>query len=191
MEPNQRMVEKPGQKIDWSMLPQIPLSANVATPPSLWKAIMSMWCFETGCRATGICIWSILQIRWRRFLWKSTKVRGGKLEIKWLPYGWRRSCNRRKWRCTNCLEEKKHNFTAIPGEPEKEIGTGRDCAMVIVNNKNIYTWTEKENVVLMNSNGEKKVLGKGRQPVLKSLDNVHVICVWENEKQIHASIVKL
>lgn len=89
------------------------------------------------------------------------------------------------WRRKNTI------FTAIPGEPEKEIGTGRDCAMVIVNNKNIYTWTEKENVVLMNSNGEKKVLGKGRQPVLKALDNDHVICVWENERQIHASIVKL
>ena len=27
------------------------------------------------------------------------------------------------------------------------------------------TWTEKEDVVLMNSNGEKKLLGKGRKPV--------------------------
>jgi hypothetical protein len=89
------------------------------------------------------------------------------------------------WRRKNTI------FAAIPGESEKEIGVGRDCALEIVNNKNIYTWTEKEEVVLMNSNGEKKVLGKGSQPVLKALDKDHVICIWENEKQIHASVVEL
>jgi len=89
------------------------------------------------------------------------------------------------WRRQNTI------FAAIPGEPEKEIGEGRDCALEIVDNKNIYTWTEKGEVVLMNPNGEKKVLGKGSQPVLKALDKDHVICVWENEKQIHASVVEL
>ncbi|MBS1738246.1 MAG: exo-alpha-sialidase [Bacteroidetes bacterium] len=89
------------------------------------------------------------------------------------------------WRRKNTI------FAAIPGEPEKEIGEGRDCALEIVDNKNIYTWTEKGEVVLMNHNGEKKVLGKGSQPVLKGLDKDHVICVWGNEKQIHASIVEL
>ena len=89
------------------------------------------------------------------------------------------------WRRKNTI------FAAIPGEPEKEIGVGRYCALEIVNNRNIYTWTEKEEVVLMNSNGEKKVLGKGSQPVIKALDTDHVICVWENEKQIHASVVEL
>ena len=82
-------------------------------------------------------------------------------------------------------------FAATLGKPETQIGEGRDCALEIVDNKNIYTWTEKEEVVLMNSNGEKKVLGKGSQPVLKALDKDHVICVWENEKQIHASVVEL
>ena len=82
-------------------------------------------------------------------------------------------------------------YKAMPGEPEKEIGVGRYCALEIVNNRNIYTWTEKEEVVLMNSNGEKKVLGKGSQPVLKALDKGHAICVWENEKQIHASVLAL
>lgn len=43
----------------------------------------------------------------------------------------------------------------------------------------------------MNHNGEKKVLGKGSQSVLKALDKDHVICVWENEKQIHASVVEV
>jgi len=89
------------------------------------------------------------------------------------------------WRRKNTI------FAAIPGEPEKEIGVGRNCALEIVNNKDIYAWTEKGDVVLMNHNREKKVLGKGSQPVLKALDKDHVICVWENEKQIHASVVEL
>jgi hypothetical protein len=82
-------------------------------------------------------------------------------------------------------------FAAIPGEPEKEIGEGRDCALEIVDNKNIYAWTEKEEVVFIKPDGEKKFLGKGSQPVLKALDRDHVICVWENEKQIHAAVIEL
>jgi hypothetical protein len=89
------------------------------------------------------------------------------------------------WRRKNAI------FAAIPGKPEKEIGEGRDCVLEIANNKNLYMWTEKEEVVLMMPDGEKKILGKGIQPVLRSLDNSHVICVWENEKQIHASVVEL
>ena len=89
------------------------------------------------------------------------------------------------WRRQNTI------FAAIPGEPEKEIGEGRDCALEIVDNKNTYAWTEKGEVVFMKPDGEKKVLGKGSQPVLKALDKDHAICVWENEKQIHASVIEL
>lgn len=82
-------------------------------------------------------------------------------------------------------------FTAVPGIPEIEIGQGRGCTIETINNKNIYAWTEKEEVMLIKSNGEKKVLGKGSQPIIKALDKDHVICVWENEKQIHASVLEL
>jgi len=34
-------------------------------------------------------------------------------------------------------------------------------------------------------------LGKGSLPLLKALDNEHVVCVWENKKQILASVVEL
>ncbi|MEO5649688.1 MAG: hypothetical protein ABIR03_07165 [Ginsengibacter sp.] len=82
-------------------------------------------------------------------------------------------------------------FTAIPGVPEIKIGQGRGCTIEIMGDHNIYAWTEKENVVFIKSDGEKKVLGKGSQPVIKALDKNHVICVWEHEKQIHASIVEI
>ena len=43
----------------------------------------------------------------------------------------------------------------------------------------------------MKPQGQKKVLGKGSQPLLKALSNEHVICVWENDKQIHAQVLEL
>lgn len=81
-------------------------------------------------------------------------------------------------------------FTAVPGNPEIEIGEGRSCTIETMNDQNVYAWTEKGNVVLIKSNGEKKILGKGSQPVLRALDEDHLICVWENEKKIHASILE-
>ena len=82
-------------------------------------------------------------------------------------------------------------FTAIPGMPEHEIGEGRGCVIETVNNNNVYAWANEGEIIFTKPGEQKKVLGKGSQPVLKMLDNEHVICVWENEKQIHASVVKL
>ncbi len=82
-------------------------------------------------------------------------------------------------------------YAATPGLSETELGEGRSCSMEILNNKKIYTWTESGNVVVMKPNGTKINLGKGSLPAVKSLNNDHVLCVWENEKQIHASIIEL
>jgi hypothetical protein len=82
-------------------------------------------------------------------------------------------------------------YAASPGEPEKEIGEGRNCSMETVNNKNIYAWSENGNVTIMKPNGMKLNLGKGSLPLVKALSNDHVVCVWENEKQIFTSLVKL
>lgn len=82
-------------------------------------------------------------------------------------------------------------YSSTPGSAEKEIGQGRGCTIETVNNKNVYAWTENGEVVLMKAQGQKKVLGKGSLPIVKALNNEHVICVWENDKQIHGSIVEL
>lgn len=63
--------------------------------------------------------------------------------------------------------------------------------METVENKNIHAWTENGDVVLIKPQGQKKVLGKGSQPIVKALNNEQVICVWENDKQIHASLLEL
>jgi len=82
-------------------------------------------------------------------------------------------------------------FSAVPGMTEKEIGEGKGCTMETVNNQNIYAWTENGDIMLTTSNGKKQALGKGYLPVLKSLNNETVICVWEEAKQIHASVIPL
>lgn len=82
-------------------------------------------------------------------------------------------------------------YADIPGSAEIEIGEGRGCTLETINGKNVYAWTENGEVVIINVHGQKKVLGKGSQPVLKALNNEHIICVWENDKQIHASVLEL
>lgn len=82
-------------------------------------------------------------------------------------------------------------YAAIAGIPEKEIGEGKSCTLETVNGKNVYAWTENGNVIIRKPQGQKVRLGKGMLPVLKALDTEHIICVWENDKEIHASVLEL
>ena len=82
-------------------------------------------------------------------------------------------------------------YAAMPGLPEKEIGEGKGCTVESINGRNVYAWTENGMVVIINADGQKKMLGKGSLPVLKAINNELVICVWENEKQILASVIEI
>jgi hypothetical protein len=88
-------------------------------------------------------------------------------------------------------KRKDNIYTCEPGKSEARIGEGRNCTMEAVNGKNVYAWTENGRVVLLKPGGIKEKLGVGSLPILKSLDNAHVICMWENQKQIHSAIVGL
>ena len=80
-------------------------------------------------------------------------------------------------------------FTAMPAKPEIEIGAGRGCTLAAMNDKTAYAWTEKGEVFVLDSKGQKRMLGKGIQPIVKILNNGDVVCVWENEKQIKAALL--
>ncbi len=82
-------------------------------------------------------------------------------------------------------------YACKPGNEEKKLGEGRNCAMESVNGKNIYAWVEKGNIVVLKPGGTKSKLGKGELPVIKSINNEHVLCVWENDKQIYSAILEL
>jgi hypothetical protein len=78
-----------------------------------------------------------------------------------------------------------------PGQTETAIGTGRGCTLASVNNKNVYAWTENGDVVIRKPQGMKINLGKGQLPLIKRINDEHVLCVWENDRQIHAATVSL
>ncbi len=82
-------------------------------------------------------------------------------------------------------------YSAQPGLPEKEVGEGRDCAVEIAKNETAYAWVKDGLVTVIRPNGEEVTLGKGSHPVIKTLNEGLMICVWENDKQIHAAIVEI
>ncbi|MEO8416808.1 MAG: sialidase family protein, partial [Ginsengibacter sp.] len=82
-------------------------------------------------------------------------------------------------------------YACEPGQPEKDLGEGKNCTVETVNHQNIYAWTNKGNITCLLPGGSQKVIGKGMLPVLKSLNDKEVICVWENDKQIEAYILHL
>lgn len=82
-------------------------------------------------------------------------------------------------------------YASAQGQPEKEIGEGRACTIETVNGKKVYAWTEKGDVIVMKPGSAKTNLGKGSLPLIKALGNDRVLCVWENEQQIHGAVVEL
>lgn len=89
------------------------------------------------------------------------------------------------------FQRKASIYACEPGKDEKEIGKGRHCTLESVNGKNVYAWVEEGNVVVMKPQGMKKNLGAGQLPILRALNNEHVICVWEKDKQIHKEVIEL
>lgn len=82
-------------------------------------------------------------------------------------------------------------YSCQAGKPETEVGEGKGCTMTLVNNQPVYAWVENGQVVCLLPKSGKKVLGKGRYPVLKPVDAGSFACLWESEKQIQLQIVSL
>ncbi|MEP7252912.1 MAG: hypothetical protein ABI683_11055, partial [Ginsengibacter sp.] len=82
-------------------------------------------------------------------------------------------------------------YAAGLGMPEKKIGTGKGCTIETAENKNIYAWTQNGEIVLADPHGKNKILGEGTGPILKALNDAQVLCIWENEKEVHAAVVEL
>lgn len=78
-----------------------------------------------------------------------------------------------------------------PGKAEIELGKGKSCTLETVNHQNIYAWTDNGNIICRLPDGSQKIIGKGILPVLKSINDNKVLCVWENDKQIEGYLLKL
>ncbi len=83
-------------------------------------------------------------------------------------------------------------YACEPGKDEKEIGEGKGCSIESVNGKNIYAWSDsKGDIICLLPDRTKKTFGKGILPVLKSVSEHDVICVWQNDEQIKSSTIHL
>jgi len=82
-------------------------------------------------------------------------------------------------------------YASAPGAPEKELGEGKGCSIETVNDKEVYAWGENGNVVFMDTKGVKRNIGKGSLPLVKALNKNKVLCIWQDENQIHGSVVEL
>jgi hypothetical protein len=82
-------------------------------------------------------------------------------------------------------------YACEPGKEEAEIGKGRNCTMESVNLKSVYAWVEDGDVIVRKPQGTKKNLGKGQLPVIKAVNNEHILCIWENGKHIHKAVLEL
>ncbi len=82
-------------------------------------------------------------------------------------------------------------FAYSPNMLEKELGEGKASTIASVNNKNVYAWIENGNIVFINAGGQKQIIGKGTQPVLKVLNNKEVFCLYESDKSVKGTILKI
>src|SRR6476620_1544031 len=74
------------------------------------------------------------------------------------------------------------------GKEEKPVGRGRSCSIETENGKNIYTWVDNGNVVVMGPDAVKHTVGEGQLPLVKAVGR-SIICVWENNGEIHRVIL--
>ena len=78
-----------------------------------------------------------------------------------------------------------------PGNSEVQIGEGRSCTITSADDKNVYAWVENKQVMFLDHNNKKHALGRGQLPVLKAINKSTAICIWENDKTIVRTIVKI
>ena len=78
-------------------------------------------------------------------------------------------------------------YACEPGKPEIEIGSGKNCTIESATPNNLYAWTENGEVIIRMLQGMQKNLGKGQLPLIKNINDEQVVCIWENDKQIHAA----
>lgn len=82
-------------------------------------------------------------------------------------------------------------YSSIDSQLEMLLGEGRSCTVASLNEKSAYSWTKNGEVLILNPGQDPRVLGKGSVPVISWVNSEKLLCVWENDEQIHAAVVQL
>jgi hypothetical protein len=82
-------------------------------------------------------------------------------------------------------------YACTPGQAETALGEGRSCTVESTKGKEFYAWSEKGNVIILKNQMKKILVGVGSQPQIKSIEDGKIVCIWENQDQIHKAVVGL
>ena len=72
-----------------------------------------------------------------------------------------------------------------------QVGEGKGCTIESANGKNVFSWVEDGEVIILKPGGIKETIGDGSMPVLKAIDDRQVLCVWQNGDAIHSKVIQL
>lgn len=72
---------------------------------------------------------------------------------------------------------------------ETLVAAGKNGAVETVGTRTAIAWTENGKVMVKDTKGVQQSLGAGALPLLKKLDDEHVLCIWQNEHRILAAIL--
>ena len=122
---------------------------------------------------------------------KAEKLGKGSWPLKGCPMDGGGLALNRKGQPETAWNRKGTIYYCQPGKPEQALGQGRSCSIESVNGKNVFAWVDNGEIIVMKPQGIKHNLGKGQLPVLKAVDKELVVCVWENNKQIHVMRLEL
>jgi hypothetical protein len=82
-------------------------------------------------------------------------------------------------------------YACKPDEKEQMIGTGKNCTIASVGDKNVYAWIENKTVACLLPDGKKINVGEGTFPVLQALNKNRLLCVWQNDNNVYRKIISL
>jgi hypothetical protein len=80
-------------------------------------------------------------------------------------------------------------YTCEPGKAEKALADGKGCSIETVNGKNIYAWSTNGSITCLLPDGTSQIIGKGNLPLLKSVSDNEIVCVWEDNKHIESTVL--
>lgn len=76
-------------------------------------------------------------------------------------------------------------YTAQPGQPEKQVGTGRNCRISGGDNP-VVSWKDKEQLKLRFVNsGKEQQIGEGSYLETATMPDDKTLCIWENDKKLY------
>ncbi|HSB93004.1 MAG TPA: sialidase family protein [Flavitalea sp.] len=80
-------------------------------------------------------------------------------------------------------------YSSLGTGNETLLGDGKNGSITITKDGNAFAWTDQGNVFVQTQGGKHQQLGKGKLPVLTTLHNGSLLCIWEEDGSIFGSLI--